>query len=272
MAEHGLDGPVIGIAYDGTGYGPDGTSWGGEILVADAATFVRAATFRPLPLVGGDRAIREPWRIALALVHRRVRRRPACRRCGRSCAGVAGARRRPGARCARAIGCRCRARTASAATSTPSAPCSWAAAPRASKDRWRWSGIRRPIPACATPIRSPSSTPWRRCELDLRPAVWAAVADFRGGATPSAIAARFHNTLATATAALVRRAARAFGPLPVVASGGCFQNARLAERRSRGARAGVRRAPSRGCAAGRRRHRARPGGHRRREDARELRV
>jgi hydrogenase maturation protein HypF len=65
-------------------------------------------------------------------------------------------------------------------------------------------------------------------ELDLRPAVWGAVVDFAAGATPSAISARFHNTLATATAALVGLAARTFGPLPVVASGGCFQNARLA--------------------------------------------
>ena len=48
-------------------YGTDGTSWGGEIMVATPVAFCRAATFRPLPLVGGDRAIREPWRIGLAL-------------------------------------------------------------------------------------------------------------------------------------------------------------------------------------------------------------
>lgn len=68
--------------------------------------------------------------------------------------------------------------------------------------------------------------PW---ELDLRPAVWAAVADTARGAGVPEIAARFHNTIAEATAALVRRVAAASGPMPVVASGGCFQNARLAE-------------------------------------------
>ncbi|MFL6246625.1 MAG: carbamoyltransferase HypF, partial [Thermoanaerobaculia bacterium] len=62
MAEHRLQGPVIGIAYDGTGFGTDGTSWGGEILIADYADFERFATFRPIPLAGGDQAIRHPWR------------------------------------------------------------------------------------------------------------------------------------------------------------------------------------------------------------------
>jgi hydrogenase maturation protein HypF len=66
-------------------------------------------------------------------------------------------------------------------------------------------------------------------QLDLRPAVWAAVADTVRGATVPQIAARFHNTIAEATAALVRRVVSEYGRLPVVASGGCFQNARLAE-------------------------------------------
>ncbi len=66
MAEAGLEGKVIGIAFDGSGYGPDGTVWGGEFLVADPRGFLRACHFRPLPLPGGEAAIREPWRTALA--------------------------------------------------------------------------------------------------------------------------------------------------------------------------------------------------------------
>ena len=66
MAEHGLRGPVLGLAYDGTGYGTDGAAWGGELLVADYTEFTRLATFRPLALAGGDMAIRQPWRVALA--------------------------------------------------------------------------------------------------------------------------------------------------------------------------------------------------------------
>ncbi|HEY4358542.1 MAG TPA: carbamoyltransferase HypF [Acidobacteriaceae bacterium] len=62
MAEHGLEGPVIGIAWDGTGYGLDGSIWGGEFLVADLGGFTRFAHFRNIPLAGGDAAVRQPWR------------------------------------------------------------------------------------------------------------------------------------------------------------------------------------------------------------------
>jgi hydrogenase maturation protein HypF len=66
MAENHLDGKVIGIALDGTGYGTDGAIWGGEVLVADYAGFERAAHFEYLPLPGGAAAIHEPWRMAVS--------------------------------------------------------------------------------------------------------------------------------------------------------------------------------------------------------------
>ena len=66
MAEHGLQEPAIGVAFDGTGYGTDGAAWGGEFLVGDAAAFRRAAHLDYVALPGGAQAIREPWRMAVA--------------------------------------------------------------------------------------------------------------------------------------------------------------------------------------------------------------
>jgi len=66
MAENHLDGKVIGIALDGTGYGTDGAIWGGEVLVADYGGFERAAHFEYVPLPGGAAAIHEPWRMAVS--------------------------------------------------------------------------------------------------------------------------------------------------------------------------------------------------------------
>lgn len=66
LADNGVDRRVIGVAWDGTGYGTDGHVWGGEFLVADLAGFERAGHFELVPLPGGDAAIREPWRMAAA--------------------------------------------------------------------------------------------------------------------------------------------------------------------------------------------------------------
>jgi hydrogenase maturation protein HypF len=66
MAENGIAGKVIGVAFDGTGFGTDGKIWGGEFLIADFAGFERRAHFRYIALAGGDTAVREPWRLGLS--------------------------------------------------------------------------------------------------------------------------------------------------------------------------------------------------------------
>jgi hydrogenase maturation protein HypF len=227
MAEHGVDGPAIGIAYDGTGYGTDGTIWGGEILLATAATFRRLATFRSLPLLGGDRAIREPWRLAVAfavdafdgvipdavrellqpvdareltLVEQLLHR------------GFPSPRARGVGRYFDAFGALFLAR------------------PRASFEgqiALEWNQIADPADTRAYRF---ALTDGPEClEIDLRPALVDALRAHERNEDAAAIAAAFHNTLVEATGAVVRHVIAHHGKLPVVASGGCFQNARLAE-------------------------------------------
>jgi len=70
LAEHGEEGPALALVFDGTGYGTDGTLWGGELLRCDLAGFARLAHLDPVPLPGGQAAIREPWRMGAVLLDR----------------------------------------------------------------------------------------------------------------------------------------------------------------------------------------------------------
>ncbi len=69
LVENKVEGPVIGVAFDGTGYGTDGTIWGGEFLVADFSSFRRVGHLEYVPLVGGEAAIRKPYRMALSYLY-----------------------------------------------------------------------------------------------------------------------------------------------------------------------------------------------------------
>jgi hydrogenase maturation protein HypF len=68
LAEHQIEGPVIGLSMDGTGYGPDQTVWGGEVLIADLGAYTRAAHLRTVAMPGSASAIREPWRMAVSFL------------------------------------------------------------------------------------------------------------------------------------------------------------------------------------------------------------
>ena len=68
LADNGEDGPVLGVAFDGTGFGPDGTVWGGEFLLADLTTYRRLTHLKPVAMPGGAQAIKQPWRMAASYV------------------------------------------------------------------------------------------------------------------------------------------------------------------------------------------------------------
>lgn len=234
MAEHRLQGDVIGIAYDGTGYGTDNTSWGGEILVASYERFERFATFRALPLAGGDQAIRQVWRIALAAVDEAFDGRPPLNSIplfkGIPRRGIDAVRRLVArnfnAPLARGVG---------RWFDVFGALCLGIFEARYEGEvAFLWNMIADPAERGRYPIVVRDGTaPW---EVDLRPAVKAAVLDLMAGRSPATISGRFHNTIADVTIELARAALAARGDMPVVLSGGCFQNALLAEQVIRGLR------------------------------------
>ena len=75
MAENDCEDPVIGVSFDGTGYGTDGTIWGGEILRCDYNGFERLGSIKPFWQVGGDLSAKEGWRIAGSLLYCRIKKK-----------------------------------------------------------------------------------------------------------------------------------------------------------------------------------------------------
>jgi hydrogenase maturation protein HypF len=227
MGEHGLEGPVLGLAWDGTGYGTDGAAWGGELLLVRDGSFERLATLRPLRLAGSDEAIRQVWRIALAALDDAFDGAPPLDRL----------------RLFDAVPARDLAVVRQMAAKGLRSPLAHGAGRYF--DALGALGLGRPRATyegqvalewnLAAEEAETGSYPFALGEegglvgADLRPLVRAAVFDLLSGVRPGRVSARFHEGMADVAAALVRRAAAAHGRLPVVLTGGCFQNARLAE-------------------------------------------
>jgi len=228
MAELGLEGPVIGVAYDGTGYGADGTVWGGEILIADRREFERVGHLRAVPLPGGEAAIRHPARMALSylidafgpeegvakarrlmphlseaearVVARQVERginSPACSSMGRffdAIAAMLGATPEPTyeGQPAMELEAMCGGR-----------------------------GNARPTAHAHEIVGG---------VIDTRPVVRKVAEDVERGVDVGEIAARFHETVARFTVDVCHRLHEDGGPSDVVLCGGVMQNARLVGR------------------------------------------
>lgn len=228
MAENRLEGNVLGVIFDGMGYGLDGTAWGGEFLLGGYRTFRRVGFLRPVPMPGGDAAAREPFRMAIAwlreargdtlfelpldcfrhlgsqerklflrMLERRVNS-PLTSSCGRLFDGVAAL-----------LGLRSHASYEGQA----------AIELEGIAEQGR---VRAPYPFEIT-----SGEEGR--QLDLRPLIAAIVEEVLGGVPKPDIAATFHHSLALAVAAVCRAIRGEQGCGRVALSGGVFQNRLLTE-------------------------------------------
>jgi hydrogenase maturation protein HypF len=234
MAEHGLRGPVIGVAFDGTGYGEDGTIWGGEILLCDETDSVRAGHLAPVVQPGGDRCAREGWRMAVAYLHAlglddgHV---PAWWGAGGDV---------PDERRWRLVGRVAAARGAAAAPVTTSAGRLFDAVASLlgvahhssfeASAAMRLEALARTAIGAADPIAVTHGG--RPLVLDSTGLVAALVERRRAGRGAAELAAVFHESLAAGVAAACATVAEASAVTRVALSGGVFQNTLLLQRTS----------------------------------------
>jgi hydrogenase maturation protein HypF len=218
LAEHGVTGRAVGAIYDGTGYGTDGTAWGGEILAGDLRSFERVGSLPAVRLPGGDRAVREPWRMACAWLVAAG----AGERAPRALAGVVA----PG----RWDAVRNLAERGVAAPETTSMGRLFDAVAAL-------CGVRAQVSyegQAAIELEARAAVDERGAyelgaDLDARPLVLAIARDADAGTDPGVISARFHRAVGHATAEACAVAASDAGTRDVVLSGGVFQNALLLE-------------------------------------------
>lgn len=226
MAEHGLAGTVIGVAFDGAGLGDDGTIWGGEFLVANFARFERRAHFRKVPLPGGDAAVRQPWRMALSYLEDLGADPIALELPGWQAAD---------AKKIRLIQSMLHQRLNTVETSSCGRLFDAVSAILGLRHEASYEGQAAielehlafveveeayPFDLGGGPVQ----------EIDFRRAIRAIVEDARAGRPAGWISARFHNTIAAVVVEVCRRLRAAEGLGRVCLSGGVFQNMRLLER------------------------------------------
>ncbi len=225
MAEHGLEGPVIGLSCDGTGYGPDATVWGGEVLVADARGFERAAHLACVPMPGSAAAIREPWRMAVSYLHDAY---------GEGFGGVdLPVLREAGPDRVAVIREMIAKRINSPLTSSLGRLFDGVAAIAGLRSRVSYEGqaaMELEMAAAQAETDAFYEYAWEGAEpLRILPApmVRGAAEDARMGRPAALISVKFHNTLIRLMAELCDRIAGTHGVRRVVLSGGVFQNVRL---------------------------------------------
>jgi hydrogenase maturation protein HypF len=222
LAEHGEDGPAVGAIFDGTGYGTDGTVWGGELLVGDRSDFQRAGHLHAVRMPGGERAIRQPWRMACAWLLEALGPEPPVppllaevvseEEWGKvaelAASGLASPITTSAGRLFDAVAALC--------------------GTRAEVNYEGQAAVE--LEACADPaVRDGYPLPGGAV-LDARETIRAVLADLGAGISVGTVAAKFHNAMAEGAARAAAELARIHGLELAVLSGGVFQNRLLLER------------------------------------------
>jgi hydrogenase maturation protein HypF len=226
MAEHQLDGRVIGVAWDGTGFGTDGTIWGGEFLAADYLGFHRYARLRPVLLAGGDAGVREPWRVARSYLLDTFGAIPSDPRW----AAMASADR------LRVIDTMLARRVNTIPTSSAGRLFDAVASLIGLRHTVSFEGQAAMMLEAVASSDSASAVPYdftltgaAPIDVDLRPMIREIITGIEANEPQSHLAARFHSTLVAVIAAVCRRMSDDLQLNRVCLSGGCFQNAILLE-------------------------------------------
>lgn len=222
--EHGVTQRVVGVAYDGTGYGDDGHVWGAEILLADLTSYRRVGQLRYAPMPGGDLAARRPWRAALGYLSLDPAAGGAFRRAFQE---VPTAEQRLAARqiagglnapLASSMG---RLFDAAAAVLGVRHTSHYEGQAAMELEALADGTRAEPLPF---PVRDQDQGGWL---LDPLPLLVALGERRAAGVDPAVLAAQFHESIAAATAELAERACSGLGTETVALGGGVFQNARL---------------------------------------------
>jgi hydrogenase maturation protein HypF len=232
MVEQGwINEMVLGVAFDGTGYGTAGTVWGGEFLLANLSRFDRVGHLVPFRLPGGDRATREPWRVALALLREAYPMDDVVNMLMlRVHSDVHGDDERCGTSSAASLSSLLRTMQRSPVTTSAGRLFDGAACLILGIAGVSYEGEAAMLLESACDDSDNGCydmpiLPGSPSLLDWRPAVRFIVRDARAGTAPGQMAMRFHRGLARAVAALCGH----FPAQRVVISGGVFQNRRLVE-------------------------------------------
>ena len=231
MAEHGLRGPVLGFSWDGTGYGDDGTIWGGEALLCDGGKYRRAAHLRTFPLPGGDAAARQPRRAALGLLYEILGAEVFEEKWITDLASISGGwfstaeRRVLAGMLGGGVNC---PRTSSMGRlfDAMAALCGLGADTTFEGQaamKLEFAADSPGVVAATETYRIPLEAAESGLVADWAPMVRQTVADRLGGAAAGGVSIRFHNALA----GLALDVARHVGEKKTILTGGCFQNGLL---------------------------------------------